>query len=98
MLLVHKGLTLKQIAEMRSIKEGTVWSQFANLIEHGQLPVWRTMPKRKVVRILLKIFNTSESLKQIKDRIKDKNISYDEIACVKAHLKMKEKIEWDIQK
>ena len=92
LLLIKKGFTVRQIAEARSIKEGTVWNHFSNLIEHGQLPVWRIMPKRKIVKIISKIRDPSESLKQIKDRIKDNNISYDEIACVRAHLKMKEKI------
>lgn len=92
LLLVQKEFTVRQIAEARSLKEGTVWNHFANLIEHGQLPVWRIMPKKKIVKIITKTRAPSESLKQIKDKIEDKNISYDEIACVKAHLKMKEKI------
>jgi len=92
LLLVQKGCTVRQIAEARSIKEGTVWNHFANLIEHGQLPIWRIMSKRKIVKIITKIRDPSVSLKQIKDRIRDKDISYDEIACVRAHLKMKEKI------
>ena len=92
LLLVRKGFTIQQIAEMRSIKEGTVWNHFANLIEYGQLSVWSVMPKRKIVRIISKIKNSQEQLKQIKERISEKDVSYDEIDCVRAHLKMKEKI------
>lgn len=93
LFLVRKRFTIKQIAETRSIKEGTVWSHIANLIEHGQLPVWKIMPKKKIIETMVKIRNPTEPLKQIREGIKDKDISYDEIACVRAHLKMKEKIK-----
>ena len=92
LLLLRKGFGVEQIAKMRVVKEGTVWSHLANLIEHGQLSVWSVMPKKKIVRIITRIRHPSEQLKQIKERVKDRNISYDEIACIRAHLKMKEKI------
>ena len=50
------------------------------------------MPKKKIVYLLQRMNDVSETLKNIKERIYDKRITYDEIACVKAHLKMKEKI------
>ena|SRR3989344_4092596 len=91
--LVHKGLNVIEIAKFRGFKEGTVWSHFENLIEHGQLAVWKIMPKRKIVKILQNIRNSSESLTHIKMRFLSKKITFNEIACVRAHLKMKEKIK-----
>ena len=93
LLLFRKGFTVAQIAETRSVKEGTVWSHFASLIKQGQLSVWRVLPKKKVIKVMLKMNNSSESLKQIKERVNDKTISYDEIDCVRAYLKLKEKIK-----
>ena len=92
LLLIRKGLTLREIAEIRAIKEATVWNHCTNLIEHSQLAVWTIMSKKKIVYILSRIKNVSESLKQIKERIHDKRITYDDIACVRAHVRMKEKI------
>ena len=91
--LVHKGLNVVEIAKVRGFKEGTIWSHFANLIEHGQLAVWKIMPKKKIVKILRSIKNCSESLTQIRARHLAKNITFNEIACVLAHVKMKEKIK-----
>ncbi|MEN9626564.1 MAG: hypothetical protein RL557_892 [archaeon] len=93
LFLFHKKLTYEQIADKRSIKQGTVWKHFSDLIEYGQLSVWSVVAKRKIIRVLSKIKNVQEPLKQIKERIHDKTISYDEINCVKSHLKMKDKIK-----
>ncbi len=93
LLLIKKGFTIQQIATTRLLKEGTVWAHFANLIGHGQISVWYILPKTKIVKILQKIKIPSEPLKQIKKRIKEKNITFDEIECVRAHLKFKEKIK-----
>ncbi len=93
LLLLRKRLTVQQIAEARSIKEATVWGHFANLIEYGQLPVWIIMPKKKIVKILQNIKSPLESLTEIKRRLKEKSITFNEIDCVRAHLKMKEKIK-----
>ena len=72
-----------------------VFELVTNLIEHGQIAVWRLLPKKKIVAILKKINNPSESLKEIKRRFGSK-ISFDEIACVRAHLKMKSKMQMRI--
>ncbi len=93
LLLLKKGLDIRSIAKERCIKESTVWSHIENLIEHGQLSIWRILPRRKIVKILCKIRSCSEELKKIKESISDKNISYNEIACVRAHLKMKERVK-----
>ncbi len=97
LLSLRKGLSIQQIAKERVIKETSVWAHIINLIEHGQLAVWFIMPKKKIVYLLQRIKDYSEPLKQIKERISDKEITYDEIACVKAHLKMKERIKQKIK-
>lgn len=93
LFLLKKGRTISEISKERSIKEATVWEHIINLIEHGQLAVWNILPKKKIVYLLQRIINYDEPLKQIKSRICDKRITYDEIACVRAHLKMKSKIK-----
>ena len=93
LVLVRKDKKINEIAKERGIKESTVWEHLANLIEHGQLAVWSIMPKKKIVYTLQRIKDASEPLKQIKERIEDKRISYDEINCVRAHVKMKAKIK-----
>ena len=48
-------MNIEDIAEKRSMKVSTIWSHFENLIEHGQIAVWRLLPKKKIVAILKKI-------------------------------------------
>jgi len=91
LLLVKKGLSIKEIAEIRRFKEGTIWEHIANLIEHGQLQIWKIMPKRKIARILQKIKHSAEPLKEVKER--GKSADYNEINSVRAYLKMKENIK-----
>jgi len=92
LFLLKKGLCIQEVAKERKVNEDTIWSNIENLIEHGQLAIWRVMPKRKIVKIMNKINSPYEELKKIKVRISYKSISYGEIACVRAHLKMKERI------
>jgi hypothetical protein len=94
-LLLHKGLTIPEIAQDRKIKEGTVWDHIINLIEYGQISVWNILPKSKIVHLLRIITDSEEPLKQIRERLKTKRITFNEIACVRAHLKMKRKIACD---
>ena len=75
LLLVRKGMNVQQIAKARNIKENTVWAHFSNLIEHGQLAVWNIMPKKKIVKMLQRIKNPLESLREIKQRIQERNIT-----------------------
>ncbi len=91
LLLVKKGLAIAEIAKERGIKEGTVWSHFSNLIEHGQLAIWKTLPRKKILAILPCIQNGEEPLSSIKEKVHC-HISFDEIECVRAYVRLKEKI------
>ena len=91
LLLVKKGLGITEIAKEREIKEGTVWKHFSNLIEHGQLAVWKILSRKKILIILPHIKNGEESLSKIKERISF-HVSFDEVECVRAHVRLKEKI------
>jgi len=89
LFLYNKGFNIKQIAEQRNIKESTVWEHLANLINHKQLSVWKVLPKNKILTVLFKIYGKKDKLKNIKNRIKDDSINYDEINCVLASIKAK---------
>ena len=91
LLLVKKGLSISEIAKERNIKEGTIWRHFSNLIEHGQLAVWKILPRKKILAILRYIKNGEESLSSIKERISF-HVSFDEVECVRAYVRFKEKI------
>jgi retron-type reverse transcriptase len=86
-----KGLSIKEIAIKEGIKEATVWGHLANLIEHKQLSVWQVVPYDKAHKIFKKIYSSKERLRDIKKRLKDDSITYDEIACVIASIKSKKK-------
>jgi len=68
-----------------------VWEHFAKLIEYNQLNVFQTLPKNKVFKIIHNIKNKDDKLKEIKERLNDDKISYDEINCVLAMVKLKSK-------
>lgn len=89
--LYKQKFSIKQIAKQRGIKESTVWEHLARLIEYNQFTVWEILPKEKILKILRNINNELDLLKDIKKRIKDDQISYDEIACVLASVKAKNK-------
>jgi len=91
--LLHfsKGMNPKEISFREGIKEGTVWGHLANLIEHRQLSIWEVIPSDKARRIFNKIYSRKERLRDIKKRIRDDSITYDEIACVMASIKSKTK-------
>lgn len=89
--LFRQKKTITQIAEQRGIKESTVWSHLANLIEHNQLSLWHVLSREKITMILPHIHATQDTLKDIKARIADPTIAYDEIACVLAYMKSKHK-------
>ena len=87
--LYKKGISIVQIAEKRGIKVGTVWEHLANLITYNQLSVWKVLPPEKV-RIILKSTHTEhDKLKDIKTKIKDNSITYNEINCVLAYVHSK---------
>jgi RNA-directed DNA polymerase len=89
--LINKGHNIRQIAKCRCIKEGTVWDHIANLVHHHQLPLKRVMETRKVRMILNAITSPENKLKEIKNKIKDDSISYNEIQVVLANVKAKHK-------
>ena len=90
--LFKKGLTIKDIAERRNIKESTVWEHFAMLIEYNQLSVWKVLPKEKITKILSNINDANDKLREIKERINDSKINFNEINCVLACVKNKKNI------
>lgn len=85
--LFRKGLSIEKIAEKRGIKESTVWEHLAKLVEFNQFPLWRILSREKVSRILPHIHSENDLLKEIKARINDGAISYDEIKCVLASIR-----------
>jgi len=89
LFLWKKGKTINQIAELRGIKEATVWQHFANLIEFNQLSVWKLLPKEKIKAILAGIHSERDTFKDIKGRLENISVSYDEIDCVLAYVKSK---------
>ncbi|MFH1073304.1 MAG: reverse transcriptase domain-containing protein [Nanoarchaeota archaeon] len=83
--LIRKGLSIKQIAQARGIKEGTVWNHIFRIIEHYQLQLKEILPKEKIKIILLNIKSPDDTLKGVKERIFDDSITFNEIACVLAN-------------
>jgi len=89
--LIKKGMTVEQIAEARGIKEGTAWGHVANLVENHQLTLKSMISNHKIKTILLNIKSQNDTLKEIKERINDDSISYNEINCVFANIRGKHK-------
>ncbi|MDP3026769.1 MAG: helix-turn-helix domain-containing protein [Nanoarchaeota archaeon] len=86
-----KRLSIKEIAIKEGIKESTVLGHLINLIEYGQLSVWEVLPREKICKILNKIYSHKERLRDIRKRLKDETITYDDIACVIASIKSKKR-------
>lgn len=82
--LLKKKLTVKEIAVLRNVKEGTIWDHIVKLIEEKQLTVFDVLPKNKVFKILSKIKSKEDKLKEIKERLNSISITYHEISCVLA--------------
>lgn len=91
LLMFCKGVKIKDLAEKREIKGGTVWKHLINLIEHKQILVSQILSNKKIKLIASKIHKKGDGMKAIKKRLKNHNISYDEIACVLASIKSKNK-------
>tara|TARA_Y100000034_G_scaffold114910_1_gene151488 strand:+ start:299 stop:1054 length:756 start_codon:yes stop_codon:yes gene_type:complete len=87
LFLFNKGLTIEEISKKRSIKESTVYNHLANLIEHNQLSITNILSKSKIIKIINKIYNKKDKLKDIRKRLGDSSITYDEINCVLASLR-----------
>ena len=82
--LFQKRLSVKEIAGIRKIKEAAVWGHLAELIQHRQISLWKVIPKRKIFKIRSKIYCKNDTLKDIKSRLNDDSITFDEISCVLA--------------
>ena len=91
LLMFSKRTKIKDIAQKREIKEETVWKHLINSIEHKQILVSQVLPNKKIKLIVNKIYNKKDGLKAIKGRLKSQKISYNEIACVLASIKSKNK-------
>ncbi len=89
--LIKLGMTAKQIAKARGIKEGTAWDHTAKLVENHQLTLKSILPNYKIKTVLANIKSQNDTLKEIKSRINDESISYNEINCVLANIKGKHK-------
>ncbi|MBU0757565.1 MAG: helix-turn-helix domain-containing protein [Nanoarchaeota archaeon] len=89
--LLRKGKTAKDIATLRGIKEGTVWSHFANLIEYNQCKPKAVLPKETIQKIQAHIHSENDNLKDIHKGLNDPRITMDEINCVLANIKLHNK-------
>jgi RNA-directed DNA polymerase len=89
--LIKKGMSIQQITTLRNIKEGTVWNHMVNLIEHYQLSLKSVISNQKIKKILKNIKSPQDTLKEIKERLQDETITYNEIDCVLTNLKGKQK-------
>lgn len=91
--LWKKGISVPNIALQRGIKEGTVWEHLASLIEFGWISAWNILSRKKMLEIMPRIRYGDEKLTLIKSRMKNPSATFDEIACVRAHIRYKEKIK-----
>jgi hypothetical protein len=91
LFMYRKGFSIKEISIKRGIKEATVWKHLANLIEYKQISVWDIITKEKICKILNRIYSRKDRLRDIKKRLNDSTISFDEIACIMASVKSKKK-------
>ncbi len=91
LFLFLKGLTISEISKQRNLKEDTIWDHLANLIENKQISLIKVLSQDKIYKILTKIYSKKDRLKNIKKRLKDKTITYNEIACVIASIKSRRK-------
>lgn len=89
--LYKKGMSVREIAHQRAIKESTVWEHFAKLVKYNQIYLSKLLPKEKVSKILARIYSPNDRLKEIKERLNDAAITFDEINCVLAFVKKKGK-------
>ena len=86
----NNGLSIKEIALRQKVKESTIWKYIITLIEHRQIFLTDILPIKKIEIILDKIYGYKDTLRDIKNKLKDK-ATYDEIACVMASMRSKRK-------
>lgn len=84
--MYRKGFSAEQIALQRNLKLGTIWNHFEQLIEHGHLPVQSILSYEKIKSITAANRSEKEKLTTIMLRISGSDVTFDEIACVRASL------------
>lgn len=89
--LINRGASIEKIAKQRNLKIGTIWDHIANLVEHHQLPLKKVIIPKKIHKILHAIKTPEDKLKDIKQRINDETINYNEIQVVLANVRAKHK-------
>jgi RNA-directed DNA polymerase len=92
--LFKKGLTVQQIAAKRGIKEGTVWEHLSMLIEYNQISLNKILSKEKRQQIFRAIKTDDDKLKEIKTRINDPAITYNEIQCCLASIRARNRTKY----
>ena len=87
--LLNEGKNTSEIAEIRNMGVGTIWKHIVNLIEYNQTSMWKIIGREKAQEILQQISSENETLSDIKAKLFNPRISFDEIECVRAYLKAK---------
>ena len=90
-LFKKKNLSVREIATIRKLKESTIWEHLADLIEYEQIKTHQVISFHKYKNILPAVRSEKDTLKEIKNRIADKSIRYEEINCVLAEMKSRNK-------
>jgi len=91
LFLFKKGYSVEEIAKQRSLKKSTIWQHITFLIEYHQISLNAILQNDKIKKILRNIKSPNDELREIKERVNDDSISYNEINCVLANLKGKHK-------
>jgi len=89
--LFRKGLSISEIAKKRNLKEGTIWDHIAKLAEYHHIKLKEILPSWKIKKILKNVRNPFDKLKEIRERLEDSSISYNEINCIVSVLRGKSK-------
>lgn len=87
LVLLRSGLSVQEIARLRSLAEGTVLAQLSSLIEAGEEVAWEALlPPEQYSRIAAAFEQVGEpGLRAVKDLLGD-DVSYGAIRFVQAVL------------
>jgi len=77
--------TFPEIAQKRSLKEGTIWEHITKLIAYGNISIYKTLKKEELQEIQKAFSSPEEALKAVKERLSHR-FSYHQIQCVQAHI------------
>ena len=89
--LFNRGIPIEQIAQQRRIKVNTVWAHLSKLIEYNQMPLLKAVQRERANMILSAIHSEKDQLIEIKARLKDRAITFNEIDCALAHYRLQNK-------